>query len=72
MTELSEQSAYAVVNAITRQILVTGLIGFAIASIGALIFGRQLTKPILAIGAVAEKVGLGGFLCAGRGYSIQG
>ncbi len=61
VTELSEQSAYAVVNAITRQILVTGLIGFAIASIGALIFGRQLTKPILAIGAVAEKVGLGDF-----------
>lgn len=61
VTELSEESAYAVVNAITRQILVTGLIGFAIASIGALIFARQLTNPILAIGSVAEKVGLGDF-----------
>ena len=61
VTELSEENAYAVVNAITRQILVTALVGFAIASVGALIFGRQLTKPILAIGAVAQKVGQGDF-----------
>ncbi|MBO9448737.1 HAMP domain-containing protein [Tropicibacter sp. R16_0] len=61
ITELSEDNAYAVVNAITRQILIVGLIGFAIAAIGALIFARQLTRPILAIGSVAEKVGEGDF-----------
>ncbi|SLN24144.1 Adenylate cyclase 2 [Falsiruegeria litorea R37] len=61
ITELSEENAYAVVNAITRQILVVGLIGFAIAAVGALIFARQLTRPILAIGEVAEKVGEGDF-----------
>lgn len=61
ITELSEDNAYAVVNAITRQILVVGLIGFAIAAVGALIFARQLTRPILAIGEVAEKVGEGDF-----------
>lgn len=61
ITELSEESAYAVVNAITRQILIVGLIGFAIAAAGALVFARQLTRPILAIGAVAEKVREGDF-----------
>lgn len=61
ITELSEDSAYAVVNAITRQILIVGLLGFAIASLGALVFARQLTRPILKIGAVAERVGEGDF-----------
>ncbi|WP_164661864.1 adenylate/guanylate cyclase domain-containing protein [Tropicibacter sp. Alg240-R139] len=61
ITELSEDNAYAVVNAITRQILIVGLIGFAIAAVGAMIFARQLTRPILAIGTVAEKVGEGNF-----------
>lgn len=61
ITELSEDSAYAVVNAITRQILIVGLIGFAIAGAGALVFARQLTRPILRIGAVAARVGEGDF-----------
>lgn len=61
VTELSEESAYAVVNAITRQILIVGLFGFAIAGAGALIFARQLTRPILRIGEVAERVGGGDF-----------
>jgi adenylate cyclase len=61
VTEQSEDQAYGVVNAITEQILIVGLLGFAIASIGALIFARRLTKPILEIGSVAEKVGSGDF-----------
>ncbi|WP_299624501.1 adenylate/guanylate cyclase domain-containing protein [uncultured Tateyamaria sp.] len=61
VTELSEDSAYAVVNAITRQILIIGALGFALASIGALIFARRLTSPILKIGNVVEKVGAGDF-----------
>ena len=61
ITELSETSAYAVVNAITRQILIVGLVGFAIAGVGALIFARRLTRPILKIGAVAQLVGEGDF-----------
>lgn len=61
ITELSEDSAYAVVNAITRQILIVGLVGFGIASMGALLFARRLTRPILHIGAVAEKVRQGDF-----------
>lgn len=61
ITELSEDSAYAVVNAITRQILLVGLVGFGIASLGALLFARRLTRPILHIGAVAEKVRRGDF-----------
>ncbi|MCA0869196.1 HAMP domain-containing protein [Seohaeicola saemankumensis] len=61
ITELSEESAYAVVNAITRQILIVGLIGFSIAGVGALIFARQLTRPILKIGSVAALVGEGDF-----------
>lgn len=61
VTEQSEDAAYAVVNAITQQILIVGLFGFALASTGALIFARRLTKPILEIGQVAEKVGSGDF-----------
>ncbi|UWQ90961.1 adenylate/guanylate cyclase domain-containing protein [Aliisedimentitalea scapharcae] len=61
ITELSEANAYAVVNAITRQIFVVGLVGFAIASLGAMLFARRLTRPILRIGEVAERVGSGDF-----------
>ncbi|MEY8842453.1 adenylate/guanylate cyclase domain-containing protein [Cribrihabitans sp. XS_ASV171] len=61
ITELSEENAYAVVNAITRQILLVGLIGFAVATLGAVLFSRRLTRPILQIGRVAEQVGEGNF-----------
>ena len=61
VTELTEESAYAVVNAITRQILIIGALGFALASVGALIFARRLTRPILAIGETVERVGTGDF-----------
>ena len=61
ITELSETSAYAVVNAITRQILIVGLIGFTLASAAALIFGRRMTRPILRIGEIAARVGEGDF-----------
>ncbi|TDE39087.1 adenylate/guanylate cyclase domain-containing protein [Antarcticimicrobium sediminis] len=71
ITELSEDSAYAVVNAITRQILIVGLVGFVIAGIGALIFARQLTRPILKIGAVAERVGEGDFAARVEGVRAR-
>ncbi|MCE8509750.1 HAMP domain-containing protein [Ruegeria pomeroyi] len=61
ITELSEDNAYAVVNAITRQILTVGLVGFAVAAAAALLFARQLTRPILRIGQVAQQVGEGDF-----------
>ncbi|MEL6450682.1 MAG: adenylate/guanylate cyclase domain-containing protein [Pseudomonadota bacterium] len=61
VTELTEENAYAVVNAITRQIFIIGAVGFALASIGALIFARRLTGPILSIGAVVKQVGAGDF-----------
>ena len=61
ITELSEENAYGVVNAITEQILLVGLIGFAVAGVGALLFARQLTRPILEIGQVAQRVGEGDF-----------
>lgn len=61
ITELSEDNAYAVVDAITRQILIVGLIGFAIAGAGALVLARGLTGPILQIGEVAMRVGQGDF-----------
>jgi adenylate cyclase len=71
VTELSEESAYAVVNAITRQILVVGLVGFGVASLGALLFARQLTRPILKIGEVAQKVGEGDFSIRVEGVSAR-
>ena len=69
ITELSEAKAYAVVNEISQQILIIGLIGFSIASVGALIFARRLTRPILEIGEIAARVGQGDFTA--RVESVQ-
>lgn len=61
ITELREDNAYAVVNAITRQILIVGLFGFVLASLGAFLFAQRLTRPILKIGEAAKQVGEGNF-----------
>ncbi|MEM6305907.1 MAG: adenylate/guanylate cyclase domain-containing protein [Pseudomonadota bacterium] len=61
VTEQSEDAAYGVVNAITQQIFIVGLFGFALACVGALVFARGVTTPILAIGQVAARVGQGDF-----------
>ncbi len=61
ITELREDKAYAVVNAITRQILIVGLFGFVLASLGAFLFAQRLTQPILKIGEAAKQVGEGNF-----------
>ncbi len=57
VTELSEASAYAVVNHMLRNLLLVGLAGFGVAAAAALFFAGRLTGPILKIGAVAERVG---------------
>ena len=59
VSELSEASAYAVVNHMLRNILLVGLVGFGAAAVAALFFARQLTGPILKIGSVAARVGRG-------------
>jgi adenylate cyclase len=59
ITELSEESAYAVVNRMLRNLLLWGLAGLAAAAAAALLFAARLTGPILQIGAVAERVGRG-------------
>ncbi|MBB97452.1 MAG: hypothetical protein CML68_22990 [Rhodobacteraceae bacterium] len=71
ITELSEDNAYAVVNAITRQILIIGLVGFSLASLGALIFARALTRPILKIGRVVGQVGEGDFSARVEGVTSR-
>ncbi len=61
IAELSEDTAYAVVAQMMQRILIVGGLGFAAASLGALIFSRRLTRPILKIGRVADAVGDGDF-----------
>lgn len=61
ITELSEESAYAVVQQMMERILLVGALGFAAASAAALLFSRGLTGPILKIGRVAELIGQGEF-----------
>ena len=61
IAELSEETAYAVVTQMMQRILIVGSLGFAAASIGALIFSRRLKRPILKIGRVADAVGEGDF-----------
>lgn len=61
IAELSEETAYAVVAQMMQRIVIVGSLGFAAASVGALIFSRRLTRPILKIGRVADAVGEGDF-----------
>ncbi|GAA6162994.1 hypothetical protein NBRC116590_06980 [Pelagimonas sp. KU-00592-HH] len=61
ITELSEANAYAVIHEMMRRIIVVGSLGFAAASLAALLFSRGLTAPILRIGRAAERVGEGDF-----------
>ncbi len=61
IAELSEETAYAVVTQMMQRVLIVGGLGFAAASVGALIFSRQLTRPILKIGRVADAVGEGDY-----------
>ncbi|MCP4820737.1 MAG: adenylate/guanylate cyclase domain-containing protein, partial [Shimia sp.] len=61
ITELSEESAYAVIAEMMRRILTVGALGFAAASVAALVFSRRLTGPILKIGRVADAIGKGDF-----------
>lgn len=61
ITELSEDDAYAVIRQMMQRILLVGGLGFAAASVAALIFARGLTGPILKIGRVAEAIGEGAF-----------
>ncbi|MEC8195543.1 MAG: HAMP domain-containing protein, partial [Pseudomonadota bacterium] len=62
IAELSEETAYAVISQMMQRILIAGSLGFAAASMGALIFSRRLTRPILKIGRVADAIGEGDFL----------
>ena len=59
VTELSEASAYAVVNQMLRNLLLVGLAGFGVAAAAALFFAHRLTGPMLKIGEVANRVGAG-------------
>lgn len=61
IVELSEENAYAVIREMMRRILIVGGLGFAAASVAALLFSRGLTGPILKIGRVAEAIGAGEF-----------
>ncbi|KPA23073.1 Adenylate cyclase 2 [Shimia sp. SK013] len=61
ITELSEESAYAVIAEMMRRIVMVGALGFAAASAAALIFSKGLTGPILKIGRVADAIGEGDY-----------
>jgi len=61
ITELSEESAYAVIAEMMRRIVMVGALGFAAASVAALIFSKGLTGPILKIGRVADAIGEGNY-----------
>jgi adenylate cyclase len=71
ITELSEESAYAVVNQMLRNLLLVGLAGFGVAAAAALLFARRLTGPILKIGEVAARVGGGDLLARVEGVRTR-
>jgi adenylate cyclase len=61
ITELGERNAYAVVGQMTRNLALWVLAGFCAAALAAGFFARRLTRPILRIGEVANRVGGGDF-----------
>lgn len=61
ITELGERNAYAVVGQMTRNLALWILAGFCAAALAAGFFARRLTRPILRIGEVANRVGGGDF-----------
>lgn len=71
IAELSERDAYAVVAQMMQSVLLVGGVGFAVASIGALVFARRLTGPILKIGRVADALGEGDFAARVAGVSSR-
>lgn len=54
-------TAYLAVSRMVRSLLTLALVGLLIAVIGAIIFSRRLTWPILEIGKVVRRVGQGDF-----------
>ncbi len=61
ITELGERNAYAVVGQMTQNLALWVLAGFCAAALAAGFFARRLTRPILQIGEVANRVGGGDF-----------
>jgi adenylate cyclase len=61
VAELRESSAYGVVRQMTINLVIWVTVGFLVAGGAALWFAWRLTRPILTIGAVANRVGQGDF-----------
>src|SRR5690606_12537643 len=61
VAELREEDAYAVVDQMTRSVLLVAAFGIAAAVIGSVFTAQRATEPILRIGAAAERLGQGDF-----------
>jgi adenylate cyclase len=59
VAELSEATAYGVVDQMTRAVLLVAAFGVVAAGAGALLFAQGLTRPILRLGEAANRVGRG-------------
>ncbi len=61
VAERSEKNAYAAVDKMQKQLLTWVSFGILIATLGAVVFSRRISRPIVNIGKVAEEVGKGNF-----------
>ncbi|HNW61212.1 MAG TPA: ATP-binding protein [bacterium] len=61
IAEIDEKEAYSAVGTMLNQLLWWVLLGMAIAVTGALIFSRQISKPILRMSKAAEEISSGQF-----------
>lgn len=61
IVEQKESDAYLAIAIMTRSLTIWVLIGLAGAIVGAFIFAMRISRPIIQIGEVAQKVGLGDF-----------
>ncbi|MGF1500967.1 MAG: adenylate/guanylate cyclase domain-containing protein [Paracoccaceae bacterium] len=61
VTELAAADAYAIVNQMIRELVFWIGVGFVAAVAASVLFSYRLTRPILAIGEAARRVGQGDF-----------
>lgn len=61
IVEENEADAYLAITKMLHSLIIWVLIGFCIATLGAIVFAQRISRPIVRIGKVAQLVGKGDF-----------
>ncbi len=61
IVEENEEDAYLAITKMLHSLIMWVLIGFCVATLGAIVFAQRISRPIVSIGKVAQLVGKGDF-----------